>query len=79
MCDTRPRNCRGTGDQPRAMGQLTRVLIGDTSESIDIIDIAESRRGVGSMYKCLNGRLLQDSVCRVDVCVSSPLKQNDIL
>jgi len=54
------------------MGQLTRVLIGDTSESIDIIDIAEGRRGVGSVYRRLNGRLLQDSARRVNACVSSP-------
>ena len=57
MCDMGLWNGCGTSDQPRAMGQLTRVLIGDTSESIDIIDIAESRRGVGSMYRRLNGRL----------------------
>jgi len=42
MCDMGLRNGCGTSDQPRAMGQLTRVLISDTSESIDIIDIAES-------------------------------------
>jgi hypothetical protein len=53
------------------MGQLTRVLIGDTSESGDVIGIAEGRRGVGSMYRRLNGRLLQDSVRRVDACVSA--------
>jgi len=54
------------------MKRLKRVLIGDTSESGDVIGIAEGRLGVGSMYRRLNERLLQDSVRRVDACVSSP-------
>jgi len=55
------------------MKRLKRVLIGDTSESGDVIGIAEGRLGVGSMYRRLNERLLQDSVRRVDACVSAPI------
>jgi len=44
--DTGPRNWCGTRNQPRVMGQLTRALIGDTSECVDIVDIAEGRRGM---------------------------------